>query len=60
MVPSLRVEPQWSLWRRLMLIKGWKGGKRGRKGFGKVESPYEFQYELIKKGGKGTFIGLIH
>jgi hypothetical protein len=28
MVPSLKVEPQWSPQMRLMLIKGWKGGKR--------------------------------
>ena len=28
--------------------------EKGKVGFGKVESPYEFQNELIKKGGKGT------
>jgi hypothetical protein len=28
MVPSLRVKPQWSRQMRLILIKGWKGGKR--------------------------------
>jgi hypothetical protein len=39
------------------LIKGWKGGKRERKGYGKVELPDELQYELIKKSGKGTSLG---
>jgi hypothetical protein len=41
---------------RSRLIKGWKGGKREMKGSGKVESPYEFQNELIKKCGKGMFL----
>jgi hypothetical protein len=27
---------------------------KGKVGFGKVESPYEIQEELIKKGGKGN------
>jgi hypothetical protein len=29
----------------------------GKKGSGKVESPDEFQNELIKEGGKGMFLG---
>jgi hypothetical protein len=32
--------------------------ERGKKvGYGKVESPYELQNELIKKGGKGISLG---
>jgi hypothetical protein len=42
------------------LIKGWKGGNREGKGFGKVESQDEFQNELIKKGGKVMFLRWIH
>jgi hypothetical protein len=45
---------------RSRLIKGWKGGKRERKGSGNVESSDEFQDELIKKGGKGTSLGWSH
>jgi hypothetical protein len=42
---------------RLRLIKGWKGEKRERKGSGKVESPDELQYDLIKKSGNGNSLG---
>jgi hypothetical protein len=38
---------------RSKLIKGWKGGKRERKGSRKVELPDE----LIKKSGRGTSLG---
>jgi hypothetical protein len=32
----------------------------GKKESRKVESPDEFQNELIKKGGKGMFLGWSH
>jgi hypothetical protein len=33
---------------------------KGKVGSGKVESPDELQYELIKNGGKGTSLGWSH